>query len=150
MALSLIGQQFKIIKEDPDVTEQFPLLVKGLKFQVLSDDKENGHADSITGIICLTNGKIITIKDNPNSIFYCFWKEHEIGKLIKPIKYAPKPVKHYGGKIVIKKFGAKLVDISEALDYFSKNEDDFSEKYTVMKKASNYIKHLEGLLNDRN
>ncbi|ARW58045.1 protease inhibitor [Serratia phage X20] len=145
---TLIGKQFKVVKEDPELITQFPKLVKGFKFQVVSDDKENrGCSDAITGVVCLKTGKFISIKDNPNSWFWCFWVNDSIDTELEEIGSG----NHIASRNEIKlnHFGGRIVPLTFALSSFAAQENCDSEEYDTMQKAAEYITYLEGIVNER-
>ncbi|BBC78124.1 inhibitor of host Lon protease [Escherichia phage EcS1] len=144
---SLVGKQYEVIKEDEELIKQFPELVKGFRFQVLTD-AEDGYSGTrlvITSVICLDTAKVIRIIDNPDSWFYCFWCNDNILSELQEIGHGD-PVAGMN-EIKLNHFGGKIVPISMALRAFAGQENCDSEEYDTMQKAAEYIVHLEGLLN---
>lgn len=145
MTTNNIGSQWEVIKEDEDLIRQFPQFKKGFKFQVIGTDFENGRPDAFTAVVGLNDEGIISIKDNPGALWYCFYNKNDIDVQIERIQLSKVSVKDSieNSQIVLRAFNNRPVQITSALEAFAGQENCDAEEYDTMVKAASYIRWLE-------
>lgn len=137
-----LGKQFIVEKEDVELIEQFPIFVKGYKFQVIYDDLLNGFPMSIVGVIGLNDGKITTISDIEDSLFYCFFSNYDIeSEVIKEIDQNPISIPESMNHVFLDN---QYISLYRSLESLGDLHGGSAKEITS--KASDYIKYLEQLL----
>lgn len=68
-----INKTYEVQKEDEELVAQFPQFVKGFQFRVVGMNK-----DGVIAVIDIKNGNLISIANNPEAWFWCFYFSGDI------------------------------------------------------------------------
>ncbi|WJZ27952.1 inhibitor of host Lon protease [Serratia phage 92A1] len=144
--MDLKNKCYRILKEDPELIDQFTEFVIGAEFRVVQTKNSVG----ITAVQ-FRNGPFIDIKARMDSWFWCFYNmdnAEDRSSLEEIEELAQDPIESTKKRSQIKldHFQGRAVDISYALSAFASQENCDSEEYDLMQKASEYIKWLESEL----
>ena len=128
----VVGDCFEIIEEDDELVEQFPELTVGTQFKVVHMICEGIVA------IQIKNGPYLSIAENPNAWFWCFWMSDNYNQIKKIEELASDPIdviKHMGI------FGGRRISTCLIAQAGQENNDGYEGN--LMQAAGEYIEWLE-------